>query len=224
MQNNKLVWDKIFSKKNWGQYPAEDLIRFIKINFKKSKLNSKKKLLEIGCATGGNLAFFCKEGFEICGIDSSKIAIKAAKKKLNKEYPNWKGELIVANIEKYNFKKNSYDIIIDSEVSCCLPLNETIELYKNLSRSLRKNGKIFLRTFSTKCSGYKSGKKVGYNRYLPKVALIGMGAQRFASSTDIDNILKNNFKILKKEMLTRTINNRKNQISEWIVEAKKINI
>ena len=48
-----------------------------------------------------------------------------------------------------------------------------------------------------------------------------MGPQRFSSSRDIDKIFKNNYKILKKEIISRTIHNRKDLISEWIVEAIK---
>ena len=33
----KKSWNKIFKKKDWGEYPAEDLVRFFK------KLKKKKK-------------------------------------------------------------------------------------------------------------------------------------------------------------------------------------
>lgn len=221
MNKNKIIWNKIFSKRKWGQYPAEDLVRFISKNFHKSNSRSKKTILEIGCGPGGNLNFFLKEGFEIYGIDFSSVAINAAKKKINEEFSNWKGQLITADITNFNFKDNLFDAIIDNEVSCCLSLDQTIKLYKNLFKSLKKNGKIFLRTFSTKSYGYKTGKKIGYNLYLPNVGAKKMGPQRFSTSPDLDKIFKGKYKILNKEVITRTINNQKNLISEWIVEAVK---
>ena len=48
-----------------------------------------------------------------------------------------------------------------------------------------------------------------------------MGPQRFSTSSDLDKIFKGKYKILNKEVITRTINNQKNLISEWIVEAVK---
>ena len=42
MKENKDIWNKIFSSRDWGQYPAEDLVRFISNNFGKSKLKKKK--------------------------------------------------------------------------------------------------------------------------------------------------------------------------------------
>ena len=81
-----------------------------------------------------------------------------------------------------------------------------------------------LRTFSNKSYGFNTGKKIGYNLYFPKVGAVKMGPQRFSSSKDIDKIFKNNYKILKKEIISRTIHNRKDLISEWIVEATKNNV
>ena len=221
MKENKDIWNKIFSSRDWGQYPAEDLVRFISNNFGKSKLKKKKIILEIGCGPGGNLNYLSKEGFIIHGIDFSKKAINIAKKNLKKNHQNWKGKLIIGDITKYHYKEKYFDAIIDNEVSCCLPINQVIALYKKLSYSLKKNGKIFLRTFSNKSYGFNTGKKIGYNLYLPKVGAVKMGPQRFSSSRDIDKIFKNNYKILKKEIISRTIHNRKDLISEWIVEAIK---
>lgn len=223
MRDNKDIWNKIFSSRKWGQYPAEDLVRFISNNFSKSKLK-KKIILEIGCGPGGNLNYFLKEGFIIHGIDFSKNAIKIAQKNLKRDHKNWKGKLIIGDITKYQYKDNYFDAIVDNEVSCCLPINQVIELYKKLSHSLKKDGKIFLRTFSNKSYGFNTGKKIGYNLYIPKVGATKMGPQRFSSSRDIDKIFKNNYTILKKEIISRTIHNRKDLISEWIVEAIKKNV
>jgi len=223
MKNN-LIWDKIFKYKGWGKYPAEDLVRFIVKNFNKKKKKSKINILEIGCGPGGNLSYFAKEGFNIYGLDFSLVAIQKANKNLDKNYPKWRGKLIRADILSHNFNKNKFDAIIDNEMSCCLSLNQTIDVYKKLSNSLKKKGKIFLRTFSTKSFGYKTGKKIGYNRYLPLVGAKKMGPQRFSTSRDIDQIFKNNYKIISKEIISRTINKQQNMISEWIVEVEKKNV
>ena len=43
------TWEKLF-KRDWGKYPPEDLIRFIKRLKKNTKIKKKlKKILEIGC-------------------------------------------------------------------------------------------------------------------------------------------------------------------------------
>ena len=220
MKNN-LIWDKIFKSKRWGKYPAEDLVRFITKNFQKTKKKSKINILEIGCGPGGNLCYFAKEGFSIYGLDFSKVAIQKAKITLDREYPNWKGKLINADIMSFNLSKNKFDAIIDNEVSCCSSIDQTIELYQRLSKSLKKKGKVFLRSFSTNSFGYKTGRKIDYNRYLPLVGAINMGPQRFSSSGDVNKIFKKNYKILSKEIISRTINGQKDKVLEWIVEVEK---
>ena len=38
-------------------------------------------VLDIGCGTGENALFFAKEGYEVCGIDSARVAIQKAREK-----------------------------------------------------------------------------------------------------------------------------------------------
>ena len=218
MNNRKKIWDHIFKKKNWGEYPAEDLIRF-----EKKFLNNKKKykqLLEIGCGTGGNLWYFAKLGYEIAGIDISKIAVKKAISKIKSEVKAWNGSIIQADITLHNFSNDMYDVIIDNEFSCCLDFYETKKLYAKLFKSLKNNGKVFIRAFSTKSYGYGSGKKISHNAYKPKVGNINMGLQRFTSKSDINNLYKD-FKIVYLEKITRTTNNLQNKIDEWIIILEK---
>ena len=158
MRENKDIWNKIFSSRKWGQYPAEDLVRFISNNFGKSKLK-KKIILEIGCGPGGNLNYFLKEGFIIHGIDFSKKAIKIAQKNL-KKITKLKGKLIIGDITKYQYKENYFDAIVDNEVSCCLPINQVIELYKKLSYSLKKMEKYFYEHFLTNLMDLTQVKKL----------------------------------------------------------------
>lgn len=214
------IWNDIFKNNQWGRYPAEDLIRFSSkyLNIKKNK--RKINIIELGCGPGGNLWYFAKNGFSINGIDGSKIAIKNANKYLDKMSPNWQGELEVADLTNYSFKKDSYDAVVDNEFSCCLDYKETKFLYEKLYHSLKNNGKIFLRTFAIGSYGYKSGKKISYNTFLPSVGNIKMGTQRFSSKRDI-NLILHKFEILSIEKIIRTINNSQDKIIEWIVVAKK---
>ena len=52
------IWDSIFSSKEWGRYPSEDLIRFIARNFYKAEKRSSIKILELGC--GGVFQDSCR--------------------------------------------------------------------------------------------------------------------------------------------------------------------
>ena len=218
MIDRKKIWDHIFKKKNWGEYPSEELIRFEKKYL--NQRNNFKKLLEIGCGTGGNLWYFARLGYTITGVDISGVARKKALSKINSEVKNWKGQIIQADVTEYYFSENFYDVIIDNEFSCCLDFEETNKLYTKLHKSLKKNGKIFIRAFSDKSYGYGSGINISHNAFIPKIGNTQMGLQRFTSKSDINKLYKK-FEILYLEKITRTIDNLNNKIDEWIIILKK---
>jgi ubiquinone/menaquinone biosynthesis C-methylase UbiE len=72
------VWEKIFSRKEWGEYPPEDLIRFVKRNSK----DTLPRILEIGCGPGANLPFLAKHATLLGGVDFSQTAISLAKQRM----------------------------------------------------------------------------------------------------------------------------------------------
>jgi hypothetical protein len=45
-------WDNIFSKKKWGKYPPEELVRFVGRNYFSVPDRSSISFLEIGCGGG----------------------------------------------------------------------------------------------------------------------------------------------------------------------------
>lgn len=78
------IWEEVFHSQEWGKYPGESLIRFIARNF--YKRNRKEvRILEIGCGTGANIWYLCREGFSAYGIDGSKKAVSLANNRIKTE-------------------------------------------------------------------------------------------------------------------------------------------
>ncbi|EAL1485109.1 SAM-dependent methyltransferase, partial [Campylobacter coli] len=50
--DNATFWENIFSNKEWGKYPSENLIRFIARNFYNVKNRNEIRILELGLGTG----------------------------------------------------------------------------------------------------------------------------------------------------------------------------
>ena len=214
MNNLKKTWDNVFQNKTWGEFPAEDLIRFF------SKFNHFKNphVLEIGCGPGGNINFFITKNIRYTGIDISSIAIKNALKKY-KKIPDL--TLINNDFIEYNFDKNKYNFLVDNCSSCCLPFQKRIYFYEKISKSLKKNGVIFMRTFSNKCI-LNIHEKIKANEFFePKKILNGVGKINFLNKNNIFKIFNQNFKIIYLEEITRSLESQKFLISEWIVYAKK---
>jgi ubiquinone/menaquinone biosynthesis C-methylase UbiE len=220
-QNHQL-WENIFSARKWGEYPAEDLIRFVARNFYQSPNRSTIKILELGCGTGANLWFIAKEQFSVYGIDCSKTAISLARKKLDKETPNWMGELRVGDFVELPFEDNYFDAVIDQEAVYCNSFEKSKKIYDEAARVLKSNGLLYVKTFACGSHGDNTGESAGYNAWIASEGpLEGKGFSRFTAQSDINDLLAA-FKVEELELNTRTINNLKNEIKEWNITARKV--
>ena len=57
------IWETVYQSRAWGQYPGEDVIRFVKGHFSQVSDRAQVRLLEVGSGAGANLWFMAREGF-----------------------------------------------------------------------------------------------------------------------------------------------------------------
>lgn len=79
------LWGEIFSSREWGKYPSEDLIRFIARNFYKVKERNKIKILEVGADTGSNVWYLLNEGFSVYAVEGSNSGVNIIKSRIEKD-------------------------------------------------------------------------------------------------------------------------------------------
>ncbi len=221
-----MVWDKgwdiLFKKNKWGEYPNEELIRFIKSDLKK-KSGKGKNILEIGSGTGSNFLLYDNEKFNTFGIDGSRVAINQAIKIIKNK--SFKINLFLGDVEKLPFKSNFFDYVVDVE---CLYSNDeksTKRILSEVQRVLKNNGKFFSISFGTKTSGYKLGKKLTgeRNTYIDtKKGALKKDYKliRYMDKKDILRIYKD-FNIISIDQTNRTTKNGLIQIQEWVIVCQK---
>lgn len=215
------VWDDIFRTSAWGKYPGEDLIRFVARNFYRTPDRGSVKMLEVGCGPGANLWFMAREGFSVFGIDGSSHAIGAAQERLDSECPGWKGELRVGDICTLPYESDFFDATIDNEAVYANSFGDSIRSYAELFRVTKPGGKLYARMFASGCTGENTGEQIGEKLWLiSEGVFVGRGATRFTALNEIQELL-GAFRILSVELLTRTEDNQKQQIREWIVTGEK---
>lgn len=211
------VWEEVFQQSEWGKYPSEDLIRFIARNFYNAADRKEIKILEVGCGPGANLWYLIREGFTVYGIDGSRTAIARAQARLDKEFPGWNGQLVVGDIMKLPFDSGFFDAVIDNAAICCNSYTNSQIIYNELARVAKNGGKLYSRTLAQGCWGDETGQKVGHNAWLvAEGPLLNKGYSRFTDDKEISQLIAG-FKIKEVELLVRTVNNRQNQIKEWII-------
>jgi len=100
------LWDSKYRKSTFvfGKTPA----KFLAENF--SYLPSKSKVLDMGMGEGRNAVFLAKKGHQVVGVDISSVAVKKSYL-LAKEF-GVKIKGIVASLNDYNLKSESFDAII----------------------------------------------------------------------------------------------------------------
>jgi SAM-dependent methyltransferase len=215
------TWEHIFSTRDWGRYPPEELIRFVARNFFFSALDrSEKKILEIGCGTGANIWFLAREGFDTYGIDGSPTAIAKAEHRLQEE--GLKAHLQIGDIASLNsvFPAGFFDAVIDV---ACLQHNDMQAVPSILNQvliALKPQGRIFSMMVATGSSGDGLGREVEPGTYVDigEGPLQNMGLGHFFSLEEVQRLF-GGFNNLAIEYSTRSLNNRQDLYKHWVVEG-----
>ncbi|MGE5423465.1 MAG: class I SAM-dependent methyltransferase [Ignavibacteriales bacterium] len=216
------VWEKVFREQEWGKYPGEDLIRFTARNFYQVPDRSAIKILEVGCGPGANLWYLAREGFSVFGVDGSETAIRQARERLDKECPNWQGQLVVADIMRIPFADDYFDAVIDNEAVCCNLFKNARTIYSEMWRVCKSAGKLHVRTFSTGSWGDHTGTNLEGNAWIvAEGPSLGQGCSRFTSLNELGQLLKG-FDLEEIELLTRSVDGRQHTIIEWIIDGVKV--
>lgn len=216
------VWEEIFkNRSSWGYYPPEELIRFI-AKYYYDKIDRKSvKILEVGCGPGGGPSWYiAREGFSFYGIDGSSTAIEKAKKRFQEEKIS--GQFTVGNIADLPWENETFDCVIDI---ACLQHNseqETMKIIKEIYRVLKKEGRHFSLATKKGCWGDGKGEKLDNTSF--KEILEGpfahMGVVRFATQESLKNLYKD-FSKFNLEYSIRSVNQQKNEISNYIIDCQK---
>ncbi len=215
------AWEDVYRRQPWGKYPGEDLIRFVARNFYGAPARETVRILEVGCGPGANLWFVAREGFAAYGIDGSATAIDQARGRLDAECAGWRGELWCGDFARIPAADAFFDAVIDNEAVYCNPYDDSRRIYAEMARVTRPGGKLFCRTFAAGSWGDGTGERVGRNAWrVGEGPLLDKGYSRFTSEGDIADLLQG-FRVENVEMITRTLDDRRHEVKEWVIGAAK---
>ncbi|OEW07955.1 SAM-dependent methyltransferase, partial [Campylobacter sp. BCW_6871] len=219
-------WENIFSQKEWGKYPSENLIRFIAKNFYNVKDRSKINILELGLGTGANLWFCAKEGFSVSGIEWSKTGVERFKQRLeNENLSHHIQEIKIGDYEQKldEFEDESFDAWIDGYSLAYNDFKKTKIIIEKAIKKLKKNGKFFSITPSFNNEGFIKDEKLPYHTCKPTHGSDAFtGIIRYCDEKDIKQLYQGeNYQII--DIKINTLKNLENNLSElYIIEGKKL--
>jgi len=103
----------------------------------------KDEILEVGCGNGRDLLEIAKTGCKLTGIDISEEMLEGAKKQLA-PLKQAQVNIMYADVTKLDFKDNSFDKIIASEVLEHIP--EFEKALAEMARVLKPGGELVVST------------------------------------------------------------------------------
>lgn len=187
------VWEAVYQSRPWGQYPGEDVIRFVKGNFSAAPDRAKVRLLEVGSGAGANLWFMAREGFCVHGIEGSETAVRLTQDRLDRECPEWRhagGQVQVGDMERLPYPDGFFDAVLDVVAVCYSSFDEARRVYAELARVTKPKGKLFSRTFARGCWGEGTGEAAGPDMWVcAEGHLKGFGATRFTGESQVPQML-----------------------------------
>ena len=137
-------YDKKYDNENFTQGTIGECDFIEKeINFNKSQ-----KIIDIGCGTGRHSIELTKRGYKVTGIDLSESQLERAKEKAKDQNLN-------IDFQKYDARNLPFKNEFDLAIMLCegaFPLMETdemnYEILKNVTHSLKNNGKFIFTTLN----------------------------------------------------------------------------
>ena len=103
MSKQRLIYDKIYSKKDFKHFLKSDSA-FIQTLIKKYNLYGARGL-DLGCGTGWWTYLFNKHGINCCGLDISSVGIQKGREKFGNV------QFVVGDALNLPFKYKSFDFI-----------------------------------------------------------------------------------------------------------------
>jgi SAM-dependent methyltransferase len=179
-------WDAIYKQKGRTYVSSLEYLNEILMLFQTYSI---KKILDLGCGSGGYLVSLAKNGFEVYGLDFSLEAIEVAKSWLRDE--ECEGHLKIGSIYKeLPYADHFFDAVLSFRVIHHAKIDDIRKLIKELERVLKPQGLIFITIPKWKIPRKKMG---NFKRFDSRTFIFKEGDQK-----DVMHYLFNK-KLLKKE-------------------------
>jgi 2-polyprenyl-3-methyl-5-hydroxy-6-metoxy-1,4-benzoquinol methylase len=139
MESVQYLWDRYHLEVD--ERKGTGLDKEIKSFAKLCRSFKLKNILDLGCGRGYYDFILNKLGFNVLGVDASKIAIEYAKQNA-KRLKTLKFK--VQDVRKYNFDKRKWDAVVMAYLYSHLTKTERIKLIERINKFLSAGGFIFL--------------------------------------------------------------------------------
>lgn len=218
------VWENVYRSRAWGQYPGEDVIRFVKRRFSQAVDASAVRVLEVGCGSGANLWFMAREGLCVHGVDRSETAVRLARERLDRECTGWRdcgAKVELGDLLALPYEDGYFDFVLDVVAVCYCGFEEAQSAYAELARVTKRGGSLFSRTFARGCWGEGTGEPAGRGGWVcAEGPLKELGATRFTDAGEVPELFRG-WSLASVEHSMLTMDGGRHEIRHLLVEGTK---
>lgn len=164
------------SEEYWNNYKT--VLRYAKLEapdnirdfFIKEKMQY-KKVLDLGCGAGRNTELLVRLGYDVYACDYSLKMVEYTKKRLSQYYDitDMEKRITRQDMLELCYKKEKFDYVLANGVFHTLSSEEKLKIaVKQVSRIMKRDGKLYLNIFINDNLDYKKVIKVNENVYKTK--------------------------------------------------------
>jgi len=214
------VWETIHSRREWGKYPKEELVRFVARNYYAAPDRRAVRFLDLGCGFGASTWYLAREGFRVDAIDGAATAIERLRARLAAE--NLEASPATGDIAALAYPSESFDCVVDIACLMCNDAPSSRQILERVYAVMKPGGKLFSITATPACTGFGKGERVDEDTYrnVPEGPFAGTGTVRFSSEARIRN-LYSRFGELKIDVSEYSSGGRAYTVSNWVIEGSK---
>ena len=214
------MWEKIFSERDWGRYPSEDVIRCIARNFYRVPQRKEIKILDLGCGGGAHTWYMAREGFDVYAIDGSPSAIKQTERLLAMDQLS--AHLQHGDIKKLTYENNYFDAVLDCNAIQHNYWQDIQGIHREILRVLKPNGLLLSMMLSEDTTGTLQAEKLEENTFRGfNNPFITPNVLAHLFTQDSISFLMQEYVIDEMSQITRMNNNKHDCIAHYILTARK---
>jgi len=159
------VWEELYSSKDWGKYPPEEVIRFYYFASRKLK-NNALAALDIGCGKGACTGFLRKGSENVTAFDGAPSGLESIYKLANEFGVKNSIDLVHGDIMfPKKFINNKYDILLDNYSLYSNYEEQIINALKDYYDIMKSPSYFLMNCFGEKTTGFGLGEQISRNTY-----------------------------------------------------------
>ncbi len=216
-------WNEVHESRNWGKYPAEELVRFMSRSYPPA-VRQQTRVLDLGCGTGANTWFLSREGFSTFAFDGAYSALPRARELCRKEtVPPY---FLQADAGALPFADRCFDAVVEIGALASNTSAGIRTILGEIARILKPGGRFFASVLFTKATtGFGSGTRLDAHSFrdVSEGPLAGLGTIHFFTKTEITSLwARKGFGDLTIDRLERTDRNGAFKVSFFMVGATRL--